>query len=114
MLYVCIVIKKVKDMKTIKEGNFTATFPEDFKPKKPYNGIRRFGKRELNSRALRIQKHYVALLGGDDTITDEVVRGLRFEAETGQKSYVDQCVMAAFDILPSNIQRKIYDNVFNR
>ena len=101
-------------MKTIKEGNFTATFPEDFKPKKPYNGIRRFGKRELNSRALRIQKHYVALLGGDYTITNEVVGALRFEAKTGNKSYIDQCVRAAFDILPNNIQQKIYDKVFNR
>ena len=101
-------------MKTIKEGNFTATFPEDFKPKKPYSGVRRFGERELNSRALRIQKHYVALLGGDGTITNEIVGALRFEAKTGNKSCVDQCVMAAFDILPSNIQRKIYDKVFNR
>ena len=101
-------------MKTIKEGNFTATFPEDFKPKKPYNGIRQFGKRELNSRALRIQKHYAALLGGDDTIINEVVGALRFEARTGGKSSIDQCVMAAFDILPSNIQQKIYDKVFNR
>ena len=101
-------------MKTIKEGNFTATFPEDFKPKKPYSGIRRFSKRELNSRALRIQKHYVALLGGDDTTTDAVVKFLRFEAKTGQKNYVDRCLMAALDILPSDIQRKIYDKVFNR
>lgn len=101
-------------MKTIKEGNFTATFPEDFKPKKPYNGIRQFGKRELNSRTLRIQKHYAALLGGDDTIINEVVRGLRFEAKTGSKAYWAESVMVAFDMLPSNIQQKIYDKVFNR
>ena len=101
-------------MTTIKEGNFTATFPENFKPKKPYNGVRRFSKRELDSRALRIQKHYVALLGGGGPITNVVVGALRFEARTGKKSCVDQCVMAAFDILPSSIQLKIYDKVFNR
>lgn len=99
---------------TIKEGNFTATFPEGFKPKKPYNGIRKFSNKELDSRALCIQKNYAALLAGHGVTTDSIVWALRSEAETGDKSVVDQCVRAAFDLLPSNIQRKIYDKAFNR
>ena len=102
-------------MKTIKEGNFTATFPEDYKPGKPYNGKRTFGKRELNSRCSEIQGYLKKLYDGDKELIKKVVEMLRAQA-ADNVTWFDQnsLIMAAYDQLPESIKNPITNKVFKK
>ena len=102
-------------MKTIKEGNFTATFPEDYKPGKQYDGKRTFGKRELNSRCKEIQGYLKKLYDGDPDTVKYLVDNLKAKA-TGYPNWFrcDQELLAAYDQLPESIKNPITNKVFKK
>ena len=102
-------------MKTIREGNFTATFPEDYKPGKQYNGNRTFGKRELNSRCNEIQGYLKKLYDGDPDTVEYLVDNLKAKA-TGDPDWFrcDQELLAAYDQLPESIKTPITNKALSR
>lgn len=102
-------------MKTIREGNFTATFPEDYKPGKPYNGNRTFGKRELNNRCNEIQGYLKKLYDGDPKTVGFLVDILKSKA-AGIHSWF-RCkplLVAAYDQLPESIKTPITNKALSR
>ncbi|WAX17390.1 hypothetical protein PM116P2_00020 [Parabacteroides phage PM116P2] len=102
-------------MKTIREGNFTATFPEDYKPGKQYNGKRTFGKRELNSRCNEIQGYLKKLYDGDTVTVDLLVDILKSKA-AGIHSWFRRkpLLVAAYDQLPDSIKTPITNKALSR
>ena len=102
-------------MKTIKEGDFTATFPEDYKPGKQYNGKRTFGKRELNSRCNEIQGYLKKLYDGDPKTVEFLVDILKSKA-AGIHSWFRRkpLLVAAYDQLPESIKNPITNKVFKK
>lgn len=100
-------------MKTIKEGNFTATFPADYKPGKPYNGKRHFSVRELNSRSRDIQGYLKRFYDGDKDLIRKTVEMLRAQA-AGNVTWFDQnsLLTAAYDQLPPSIKNPITAKAF--
>ncbi|WAX17866.1 hypothetical protein PM708P3_00008 [Parabacteroides phage PM708P3] len=102
-------------MKTIREGNFTATFPEDYKPGKQYNGKRTFDKRELNSRCKEIQRYLKKLYDGDPDMVEYIVEVLKGKAAGIRDWGVwDQELLAAYDQLPESIKTPITNKALSR
>ncbi|WAX17510.1 hypothetical protein PM116P4_00043 [Parabacteroides phage PM116P4] len=102
-------------MKTIREGNFTATFPEDYKPGKQYNGKRTFGKRELNSRCNQIQRYLKKLYDGDPETVEYLVDFLRANAAGGHDWFRRNDILsAAYDQLPESIKTPITNKALSR
>ena len=101
-------------MKTIREGNFTATFPEDYKLGKQYNGKRTFGKRELNSRCNEIQMYLEKLYDGDPETVKYIVDILKGEAAGIRNRGVWQELLAAYDQLPESIKTPITNKALSR
>ena len=102
-------------MKTIREGNFTATFPEDYKPGKQYNGKRTFDKRELNSRCKEIQGYLKKLYDGDSKTVDLLVEVLKAKA-AGDHDWFRRkpLLVAAYDQLPESIKTPITNKALSR
>ena len=102
-------------MKTIKEGNFTATFPEDYKPGKPYNGKRTFGKKELNSRCSEIQGYLKRFYDGDKELIGKVVGMLRAQV-VDKVTWIEhnRLIMTAYDQLPESIKTPITNKALSR
>ncbi|WAX17343.1 hypothetical protein PM93P1_00021 [Parabacteroides phage PM93P1] len=102
-------------MKTIREGNFTATFPEDYKPGKQYNGKRTFEKRELNSRCNEIQRYLKKLYDGDSKTVDLLVEVLKAKA-AGDHDWFrrNPPLVAAYDQLPESIKTPITNKTLSR
>ena len=102
-------------MKTIKKGNFTATFPADYKPGKPYNGKRNFGKRELNARCNDIQFYLKRFYDGDKILIRLTVNMLKAQA-ADNVTWFDQnsLIMAAYDQLPPSIKNPITAKIFEK
>ena len=102
-------------MKTIRKGNFTATFPEDYKPGKPYNGKRTFGKRELNNRCNEIQGYLKKLYDGDPKTVEFLVDILKSKA-AGISCWfrTKPLLVAAYDQLPESIKNPITNKVFKK
>lgn len=102
-------------MKTIRESNFTATFPEDYKPSKPYNGKRTFGKRELNSRCNEIQRYLKKLYDGDPDTVEYLVDILKVNA-AGNRDWFrcNSMLAAAYDQLPESIKTPITNKALSR
>lgn len=102
-------------MKTIKEGNFTATFPEDYKPGKQYNGKRTFGKRELNSRCNEIQRYLKKLYDGNSKTVDLLAEVLKAKAAGDHDwSRRNPLLVAAYDQLPESIKTPITNKALSR
>ena len=102
-------------MKTIKEGDFTATFPEDYKPGKQYNGKRTFGKRELNARCTEIQGYLKRFYDGDKDLIGKTVGMLRARAADNVTWFEqNNLIMAAYDQLPESIKNPITNKVFKK
>ncbi|WAX17829.1 hypothetical protein PM708P2_00019 [Parabacteroides phage PM708P2] len=102
-------------MKTIREGNFSATFPEDYKPSKPYNGNRTFGKRELNSRCNEIQRYLKKLYDGDTVTVDLLVDILKAKAAGIHCWFMrNPSLVAAYDQLPESIKTPITNKALSR
>ncbi|WAX17302.1 hypothetical protein PM21P2_00030 [Parabacteroides phage PM21P2] len=102
-------------MKTIRKDNFTATFPEDYKPGKQYNGNRAFGKRELNSRCNKIQGYLKKLYDGDPETVEFLVKVLKAKA-AGDHDWFrrNPLLSAAYDQLPESIKTPITNKALSR
>lgn len=100
-------------MKTIREGNFTATFPEDFKPSRPYNGKRTLSKRKLDSRCSQIQRYLKKLYDGDRDTVKDLVKLLKSKA-AGIDRWSNPLLVAAYDQLPESIKTPITNKALSR